>query len=319
MAMAMQSGIATSKVLILVGAGLTGTVILKSGKLSDVILQLQELTKGVNESVSSPAHDGAYYAAQIRQLAQEIRELTTANPITIYTGSSSSSGSYSSYLMPAAALGAMGYCYMWWKGWSLSDVMFVTKQNMATAVASVSKQLEHVSETLASTKKHLSKKLETLDWKLDEQKEISNIIASDVGEVKSNLNQISFDIETIHQMVSGLEGQLDLLESKQDATNTGLWYLCQAAGGVKDGTNSKPSLDVGAKIIEHSSIAYEDKSPKGLSLFAENDDAMSTQKAIVTTKKIIQSDNPAKVFSTARTRIHRSYPVSLSATLDILG
>lgn len=35
------------------------------------------------------------------------------------------------------------------QGWSLSDVMFVTKNNMANAVATVSKQLEHVSETLA--------------------------------------------------------------------------------------------------------------------------------------------------------------------------
>lgn len=24
-------------------------------------------------------------------------------------------GSYASYIMPAAALGVMGYCYMWWK------------------------------------------------------------------------------------------------------------------------------------------------------------------------------------------------------------
>ena len=24
-------------------------------------------------------------------------------------------GSYASYIVPAAALGAMGYCYMWWK------------------------------------------------------------------------------------------------------------------------------------------------------------------------------------------------------------
>lgn len=35
------------------------------------------------------------------------------------------------------------------QGWSFSDIMFVTKQNMANAVANVSKQLEHVSETLA--------------------------------------------------------------------------------------------------------------------------------------------------------------------------
>ena len=35
------------------------------------------------------------------------------------------------------------------QGWSFSDVMFVTKRNMATAVATVSKQLENVHETLA--------------------------------------------------------------------------------------------------------------------------------------------------------------------------
>ncbi|KAI3678140.1 hypothetical protein L6452_37421 [Arctium lappa] len=61
---------------------------------------------------------------------------------------------YSSYLMTAATLGAMGYCYMWWK----------------------------------STKRHLSKRLENLDWKLDEYKEMSKLIADDVNDVKSNLN-----------------------------------------------------------------------------------------------------------------------------------
>jgi hypothetical protein len=240
--MALQTGVATSKVLILVGAGLTGSIILRSGKLSDILLQIQGLSKGVNENEVSPGmYDSALLAAQIRQLAQDIRELTVASPITILNGSSgsSSSGGYSSYIMPAAALGAMGYCYMRWKGWSLSDVMFVTKQNMANAVSTVSKQLDNVTEALASTKRHLSKRLETLDWKMDEQKEISNFIANDVREVKSNLNQIGYDIDIIHQLVTGLEGKIELIESKQDVTNSGLWYLCQVADGINDGVNTK--------------------------------------------------------------------------------
>lgn len=31
-----------------------------------------------------------------------------------------SSGGLSSYIMPAAAVGALGYCYMWWKVGSLA-------------------------------------------------------------------------------------------------------------------------------------------------------------------------------------------------------
>uniref|UniRef100_A0A2C9UU26 DUF1664 domain-containing protein n=1 Tax=Manihot esculenta TaxID=3983 RepID=A0A2C9UU26_MANES len=238
--MALQAGVSTSKVLILAGAGLTGSIILRNGRLSELIAQLQELLKGVDEVEIAPyKYDSALLSAQIRQLAQEIKELTLSNPVTIFNGNASSNGSFASYLVPAAALGAMGYCYMWWKGLSFSDVMFVTKKNMANAVANVSKQLENVSETLASTKRHLTKRLENLDWKVVEQMETSKLIANDVGEMKTNLSQIGFDVEIIHQMISGLEGKLELLESKQDATNSGLWYLCQFAGGFKDGSGAK--------------------------------------------------------------------------------
>ncbi|CAN1761024.1 hypothetical protein LINPERHAP1_LOCUS7760 [Linum perenne] len=213
--MAMQTAV-SSKVLILVGAGLTSSVILKNGRLSEVIAQLQELLKGVADVETSPyRYDTAILAAQIRQLAQEIKEISMTNPVTIFNGNSESAGSLASYIMPAAAVGAMGYCYMWWKGWSLSDVMFVTKNNMKTAVESVSKQLEHLSDSLANTKKHLANRLENLDWKMDEQIETSKQIANNVDDMNSNISQIGFDVGTIHQMIAGLEGKLELLESKQ--------------------------------------------------------------------------------------------------------
>ncbi|MBA0782841.1 hypothetical protein Goshw_029996, partial [Gossypium schwendimanii] len=39
--MAMQTGVGLSKILILAGAGYTGTVLLKNGKLSDILGELQ--------------------------------------------------------------------------------------------------------------------------------------------------------------------------------------------------------------------------------------------------------------------------------------
>ncbi|KAI3708137.1 hypothetical protein L2E82_37225 [Cichorium intybus] len=314
--MAMQTGVSTSKVLILVGAGLTSSVILRSGKLSDVISELQELMKGVNEVEISPGkYDSAALAAQIRQLAQEIRELSLSRPVTIFNGNSTSSGSYSSYLMPAAALGAMGYCYMWWKGLSLSDVMFVTKNNMANAVSTVSKQLENVSDALASTKRHLSKRLENLDWKLDEQKEISTLISNDVNDVRSNLNQIGYDIDMIHQMVAGLEGKIDLIEGKQDMTNSGLYYLCQVAGGIKDGINAKLFQDIEAKLGEQSKITYEDTSLKGLQFLTETNDS-DPKKKVVLNKS---STNVKKNDDNSKSRFHRRYPVGLSLAKDMMG
>ncbi|XP_057955293.1 uncharacterized protein LOC131149150 isoform X1 [Malania oleifera] len=317
--MAMQTGVSTSKVLILVGAGLTGSVILRSGRLSDVILQLQELLKGVNEvEISANKYDSVLLAAQIRKLAQEIRELTLSNPVTIFNGNSASNGiwSYASYIMPAAALGAMGYCYMWWKGWSISDVMFVTKHNMENAVVTVSKQLENVTETLASTKRHLTRRLENLDWKLERQKETSELIANDVKEVKSNLCQIGFDVEIIHQMVSGLEGKIELLQSKQDMTNSGLWYLCQLGGGIKDGPNAKIYQDISHKLVDNSKVTQEERSLKGLQFIVENSKAK--EKPMIGLKGNDLDANPVKVVS-MKTRVDRTYNVGISLSRDITG
>ncbi|XP_047322009.1 uncharacterized protein LOC124925918 [Impatiens glandulifera] len=307
----MQSGVAASKVLVLVaGAGLTGSIVLRSGQLSDLISQLQELIKGVNESEISPEKfDTKLLAAQIQNLAKEIREYTGSRPITIVNESTSSNGTLSSYMLPAAALGAAGYCYMWWKGWSLNDVMFVTKHNMENAVATVSKKLEHVSEALNSTRKHLSKKLENLDWKLDEQMETSRLIANDVTEVRTNLNQIGYDIESIQQLVFGLEGKLENLESKQDVTNTGLWYLCQVAGGTKNEIDAKPLQDVGTKLLPTST--KEENAVKGLQFLVDSD----KQKPDINSSTKVNIGNGPLL----RTRFHRPYPIGVSLPPDGLG
>nr|ACG36264.1 hypothetical protein [Zea mays] len=303
--MAMQTGVATSKVLILVGAGMTGSILLRNGRLSDVLGELQEIMKGVNQGTASGPYDIALIQAQIRNLAQEVRDLTLSKPITILNGKSDSGGSLSSYILPAAAVGAMGYCYMWWKGLSLSDVMFVTKHNMANAVQSMSKQLEQVSSALAATKRHLTQRLENLDGKMDEQVEVSKAIRNEVNDVKDDLSQIGFDVESIQKMVAGLEGKIELLENKQDVANTGIWYLCQVAGGLKDGINTRFFQETSEKLKLSHSAQPENKPVKGLEFFSESamEQKVADSKPIAVT---VDAEKPEKTAAVMGTTVHRS-------------
>ncbi|KAL5987725.1 hypothetical protein ACLOJK_035477 [Asimina triloba] len=208
--MAMHSGIGLSKILILVGAGYTGSIVLKNGRLSDILADLQTLLK------DKPRDDGGtdsdysdVLAAQVRRLAMEVRQLASSRSVTILNGDSSAMGSVASLAVPAAALGALGYGYMWWKGLSFSDLMYVTKRNMANAVESLTKNLEDVTAALAAAKRHLTQRIENLDGKLDEQKEMSKLI-KDEG------------------------GKIDTLEDKQDFANSGIYYLLRFVS-EKDG------------------------------------------------------------------------------------
>jgi hypothetical protein len=66
--------------------------VLRNGRLSDVLAELQELMKGVNQGEGSSAYDIALLQSQIRNLAQEVRDLTISRPITILSGNSDSGG-----------------------------------------------------------------------------------------------------------------------------------------------------------------------------------------------------------------------------------
>lgn len=322
--MALQAGVATSKILVLVGAGLTGSVLLRNGRLSDIISELQALLKTVDETGASSnnSETAAILAAQVRRLAQEVRQLASSRPITVVNGSCQS-GNLASYLMPAAALGAMGYCYMWWKGLSFSDVMFVTKRNMANAVECVTKQLDQVSTALAATKRHLTQRIENLDGKMDEQKEISKLIKNEVTEVREDLSQIGFDIDAIQKLVAGLEGKIGTLEDKQDFANAGVWYLCQFVGGTKDGRMPEVLQNFSAKAqLERATPKFsEDKSIKGLQYIADTIKSGTVEKTKV--NAVLENEINDTSFKTdsakGPTRIHRSFAngVSLKRTISI--
>ncbi|XAR65158.1 hypothetical protein NMG60_11009168 [Bertholletia excelsa] len=234
--MAMQTGVGVSKILILAGAGYTSALLLKNGKLSDLVGELQSLVKGLEKNAESSESDPDYsdaIAAQVRRLAMEVRQLASARQITVLSGNSGQIGNITSLIVPAATLGALGYGYMWWKGLSFSDLMYVTKRNMANAVTNLTKHLEHVSEALAATKRHLTQRIENLDGKLDEQVELSKLIKNEVTDVRTDLSQIGFDLDALQRMVSGLDGKICSLEEKQDLANMGVLYLCNFVDGKK--------------------------------------------------------------------------------------
>ncbi|KAI0524075.1 hypothetical protein KFK09_003439 [Dendrobium nobile] len=220
--MAMHAGVGLSKAAILIGAGFTGSILVRNGKLSDLLADLQNLLKSTEDSGADSAES---VVAQVNRLAMEIRQLASARSITVVNGGSGE-GNVTTLLVPAATLGALGYGYMWWKGLSFSDLMYVTKRNMANAVSGMTKHLEQVSSALAATKRHLTQRIEGLDGKLDEQKLISTEIKDEVTQVRGQIENIGFDLSSLQQIVYGMDGKMSIIEKKQAFLCAGILHLC---------------------------------------------------------------------------------------------
>ncbi|CAL4910043.1 unnamed protein product [Urochloa decumbens] len=224
-----QAGMGLTKVVVLVGAGVAGSVVLRNGRLAEILGELQEiLDKGSKGKSGEGGEGGADYDAltsEVRRLAMQVRQIAPPRPIVLHGGSSQSG--VSGLIVPAATVGALGYGYMWWKGISFSDLMYVTKRNMANAVSSMTKHLEQVQSSLAAAKRHLTQRIEKLDDKLDQQKALSGQIRDDVTDARLKLENIGSEIKNIKELVWGLDGKIDSMEAKQDFSCAGVMYLCQ--------------------------------------------------------------------------------------------
>ncbi|XP_044489575.1 uncharacterized protein LOC123213978 [Mangifera indica] len=231
--MAMQTGVSLSKIVILAGAGYTGTVLINNGKLSDLLGKLQELVRGLENSAG---HDGDSdlssdaIAAQIRRIKMEFQQIASTRQITVLNGTSGGN-SATSLIIPAATLGALGYGYMWWKGISFSDLMWVTKKSMTAAVSNLTNHLENVTEALSVAKKHLTQRIQALNDKVEKQNEISKDIQKNVKEACDDLFKVEDSLKDLQSMIYGLDGKIDSLGYKQDVTNVGMYYLCSLVDG----------------------------------------------------------------------------------------
>ncbi|KAF8727000.1 hypothetical protein HU200_019493 [Digitaria exilis] len=256
-----QAGMGLTKVVVLVGAGVAGSVVIRNGRLAEILGDLQEILDKASKGKGGGRADGGEdeLNEQVRRLAMEVRRLANPRPVII-NGSSVQSG----LLVPAATVGALGYGYMWWKGISFSDLMYVTKRNMANAVSTMTKHLEQVQSSLAAAKRHLTQRIEKLDDKLDQQKALSGQIRDDVTDARLKLESIGSEIKNIKDLVWGLDGKIDSMEAKQDFSCAGVMYLCQFIeqnGGKLPERLEGPKVTAkrygGQKVIQGLQLAIE--------------------------------------------------------------
>ncbi|XBJ08416.1 hypothetical protein VPH35_013735 [Triticum aestivum] len=195
MAMVAQAGFGLTRVVMLVGAGVAGSVVLRNGRLSEILTEIQEfLEKGeMGKGGGGGADHGINDALnEVRQLAMQVRNLGSPRSITVLSGGSGQTG-VSGLIVPAATVGALGYGYMWWK----------------------------------AAKKHLTQRIEKLDDKLDQQKALSGQIKDDVTGARLKLENIGSEIKNIKELVWGLDEKMDSMEAKQNFSCAGVMYLCQ--------------------------------------------------------------------------------------------
>ncbi|XP_042053376.1 uncharacterized protein LOC121798438 [Salvia splendens] len=245
------------KLSLIVGAGLVGSVLAKEGRMPNVsdvfsgafkIVFKQLKQDGPAASRPKPRNDSLMQ--QVNSLREELQLLASNRSVTIVTGERSASGKYGIVIITVV----VGYGYIWWKGWKISDMMFATRCSLNDACSSVAKQLETVYSSVLVTKKHLSSRIDRVDCKIDEVADHTTATKDEVSELRGNVKSIDSKFHTVHHVVRSLETKISRIEVRQNQLNSGVENLVGYAWNLENtksmehiegaSSSSRPALEL---------------------------------------------------------------------------
>ncbi|KAL5655664.1 hypothetical protein ACJX0J_034983, partial [Zea mays] len=164
--------------------------------------------------------------SQINYIREELHTLQASTPTTVVTSAvKSGSGPYA--ITAVVVAGAIGYAYIKWKGWNLSDMMFVTRRGLSEACSAVGSHLDKVSDSVVVTRKHLAGRIARVDISLDETQQIIEGTRDEVGIIHGDLSAFQEDLQSVNLVVRTLESKMGRLECSQDQMVDGINHLCE--------------------------------------------------------------------------------------------
>ncbi|XP_066335646.1 uncharacterized protein [Miscanthus floridulus] len=239
-------------VFIVLGSGVAGSVLTgdaKLPKLGDVFSGAAKFVKKHGKEggdAKSGSSDQNQLLSQINNLREQIHTLATTPNTIVTPAANSGPGVYT--ITAVVVAGAIGYAYIKWKGWKLSDMMFVTKRGLSDACTAVGNHLDQVSDSVVVTRKHLAGRIDRVDISLDETQQIIEGTRDEVGIIHGDLSAFQEDLQSVNLVVRTLESKMGRLESSQDQTVDGINHLCEFTRKME------PSQNANVRQVSSSSI-----------------------------------------------------------------
>lgn len=142
-----------------------------------------------------------------------------------------------SVALPLAAC-AYGYRILRLTGWSVADLLYVTRRSFNDAMESVHRKADHLTERINTTRRELLQQVRGVKAQTDELVSVQSKVAERVEQSRataelSRQEAASSRRETVavqsrlDELQNQLQQQMDELCTKQDQTNRGILLLCR--------------------------------------------------------------------------------------------
>ncbi|BDA51119.1 hypothetical protein COCOBI_17-3390 [Coccomyxa sp. Obi] len=202
------------------GVDVSGTMryLLTGGQLRDL------------PSWQSSGGNGRELDALYKLVEQLSRDVHRQQGVTISMASNRGNGVVLLYTVGAAGA---GYVYLRvFKGWRLSDLMYVTRSSLTKSMNTVTAGVDSLSQRLSSMRTFVQQQVASLTKKQDDTLAAQAALEKQVSAVGEDVEDTRSKVDEVHSSVRVLEGSMEQLREQQMSANTGIYLLCRVVGDL---------------------------------------------------------------------------------------
>jgi Protein of unknown function (DUF1664) len=176
-------------------------------------------------------------AAQVERLSSEVSS-SAARPVVVYGGGGGADvsglfGSLAGWTVVAVAVGTAVYYVCLWRGTSVTDFMWVSRQAFKDTVTGINAGMKNVSATVATIRHDMAEKLRHLETRLENvRSSLSEKMETEVADVKERVDIVGKEVVEAAEMLHAVNSRIELMADKLDTATNGIMALVRVVSSL---------------------------------------------------------------------------------------
>lgn len=174
-------------------------------------------------------------ATQVERLSTEVSS-SASRQVVVYGGGQDAgwgAGAVAGWTVVGVTVGTAVYYICLWKGVSVTDFMWVSRNAFKSTVSGINASMKSVSASVTTIKQDMADKMRSLEFRMESVRAgLSKKVEAEVADVKDRVDVVGREVVETSEMVQAVNNRIETMHDKIDHATKGIMALVHVVSSL---------------------------------------------------------------------------------------
>lgn len=174
-------------------------------------------------------------ATQVERLSTEVSS-SASRQVVVYGGGQDtgwSTGSVAGWTVVGVTVGTAVYYFCLWKGVSMTDFMWVSRNAFKSTVSGINASMKSVSASVTTIKQDMADKMRSLEFRMESVRAgLSKKVETEVADVKDRVDVVGREVSDTAETLQAVNNRIETMHEKIDHATKGIMALVNVVSSL---------------------------------------------------------------------------------------